>query len=244
MSLPRTRCISRSGSFRRSPLPSSNTSPPRIFPGGVGINRKIDSAERLFPDPLSPTIASVWPGKIENETSRTGTISRCSVVKATERLRTSRSGRGFVMTVPTRQFVLVRLASFHSSQPRVQGIARCFADQVVRENSQEDGQARKNRQPPHEPAACADGFVEQLTPTRVADRNAEAEEAQRALCQNRAGNIEARAHEQRRQRVGEQMSKQNRPQRQSARDGSLDEIEIAQAQEFGAHEARVARPTR
>ena len=58
--LPLTFRISDSEICKRS-LPSNSTSPPSIRPGGLGINRMIDRAETLLPQPLSPTRPSVSP---------------------------------------------------------------------------------------------------------------------------------------------------------------------------------------
>src|SRR5215216_6243604 len=67
--------------------------PASTFPGGDGIRRRTDIAVTDFPHPLSPTSATVCPGKIENDTSRTGRTSPRLVSNATFRPVTSRSGR-------------------------------------------------------------------------------------------------------------------------------------------------------
>ena len=63
ISLPRTPRIIGSVSCSRS-RPSNSIEPDSTLPGGLGIRRRIDSAVTLFPQPDSPTTASVWPGKM------------------------------------------------------------------------------------------------------------------------------------------------------------------------------------
>ena len=60
MRLPRMWRISSSSILRRS-SPSKRISPPTIFPGGLGISRRIESALTLLPQPDSPTSPSVSP---------------------------------------------------------------------------------------------------------------------------------------------------------------------------------------
>ncbi len=70
MSRPRMARISSSGSCSRS-TPSSTTSPSTMRPGGSAISRISDSAVMLLPQPDSPTIASVSPRAIANDTPST-----------------------------------------------------------------------------------------------------------------------------------------------------------------------------
>ena len=51
--------------------PPKSARPVSIRPGGEGINRRSERHATDFPDPDSPTIPSVSPGVIENETSST-----------------------------------------------------------------------------------------------------------------------------------------------------------------------------
>jgi hypothetical protein len=59
MSLPRMSRMARSSSVMRS-RPSKRIAPATL-PGGSGIRRRIDIAVTDFPQPLSPTMASVSP---------------------------------------------------------------------------------------------------------------------------------------------------------------------------------------
>ena len=55
--------------------------------------------------------------------------------------------------------------SSSSIQPRIQRITQCFANEVVGEDGQEDGQAGEGGDPPIEPAALAAGHVQQAGPS-------------------------------------------------------------------------------
>jgi hypothetical protein len=69
ISLPRTSCMVRAGSVRRS-RPASLMLP-WTRPLSCGIGRIMESAVTLFPEPDSPTIATVSFAAISNETFRT-----------------------------------------------------------------------------------------------------------------------------------------------------------------------------
>src|SRR5438270_13597307 len=87
-----------------------------------------------------------------NETSRTGWIRPRLVSKAMSRLWISSRACG--------------ICSLNPAELGVQSIAHRFADQIVRENGQEDGDARIKRQPPDE-AAGVTGLLEHAAPTRL-----------------------------------------------------------------------------
>ena len=70
MRLPRTLRIAASESFSRSVVPR-RTAPPTMRPGGSGISRRIESDVTVLPQPDSPTMATVLPRGMENETSST-----------------------------------------------------------------------------------------------------------------------------------------------------------------------------
>ena len=62
ISLPRIRRISFFDVLRRS-LPWKSASPRTMRPGGCGISPRMDIVLTLLPDPDSPTIPRVSPGK-------------------------------------------------------------------------------------------------------------------------------------------------------------------------------------
>ena len=59
-----------SDNSRRS-VPANLIWPETISPGGFGINLKTESAVTLFPEPLSPTIATVSPASTVKDTPST-----------------------------------------------------------------------------------------------------------------------------------------------------------------------------
>ena len=62
-----------------SNFPLKFMEPPLIFPGGSGINFKIDKAVTLLPLPDSPTIAKVSPFFKFNETLSTALLTPVGV---------------------------------------------------------------------------------------------------------------------------------------------------------------------
>ena len=59
--------------------PSKMISPDTIFPGGLGIKRKIERALTVFPQPLSPTNPTISPGWMSYETPATACTTPSSV---------------------------------------------------------------------------------------------------------------------------------------------------------------------
>ena len=51
--------------------PSNRIAPPTMRPGGDAISRRIDSEVTLLPQPVSPTMARVSPGRTGNDTPST-----------------------------------------------------------------------------------------------------------------------------------------------------------------------------
>src|SRR5512133_3549398 len=79
--------------FSRS-LPLKSASPRTMRPGGWGISPRIDIVLTLLPEPDSPTIPSVSPGKRSYEMPSTACTTPSSVVNSTTRSRIERSGSG------------------------------------------------------------------------------------------------------------------------------------------------------
>ena len=77
---PRILRISGSDSSSRS-RPSKTTRPATVRPGGDAIRRRIESDVTLFPQPDSPTIASVSPRATENDTPSTARTTPSRVKK-------------------------------------------------------------------------------------------------------------------------------------------------------------------
>jgi hypothetical protein len=79
ISLPRTSRMARSLSLSRS-RPWKRIAPP-ILPGGCGTNRRMELAVTDFPQPLSPTIATVSPASTANEMPSTARFTPSGVRK-------------------------------------------------------------------------------------------------------------------------------------------------------------------
>jgi hypothetical protein len=74
MSSPRTRRMSRSDSGSRS-RPLKVMAPEGWCAAGYGNSLRIDKAVTDFPEPDSPTSATVSPGPMSNETRSTASVS-------------------------------------------------------------------------------------------------------------------------------------------------------------------------
>ena len=84
ISLPLTRLASRSGSPTSS-RPPSLTEPPVILPGGAGMSPIAAWTVTDFPQPDSPTIASVLPASTPRLTPRTAWTTPPCVANSTRR---------------------------------------------------------------------------------------------------------------------------------------------------------------
>src|ERR1700674_3770500 len=109
------------------------TWPPTIFPGRC-TSPRIDMAVSLFPQPDSPTMPSVSPGKSSKLTLRTALTSPSSVKKDVLRFLTSRIGR-LNQLPPT----AVRLASALLS-----GV-ECVPQPVAEEVERQEGERQRER---------------------------------------------------------------------------------------------------
>ena len=89
MSSPRILRMAGSLSLRRS-RPSKRIAP-AILPGGCGTSRIMEVAVTDFPQPLSPTIATVSPASTVNETPSTARFTPSGVRKWVCRFSTSSS---------------------------------------------------------------------------------------------------------------------------------------------------------
>src|SRR4051794_21521854 len=182
-SSPRPRRSSRFFSLNRS-RPWNIAVPLTIRPGGVGIRPSSASVETLLPEPDSPTIPSVSPGKRSYETPSTAWTIPSSVLNSTTRSLIERTGSGT-----------------HSPLGRVERIAKTVADEVDAQDDRDDGQAREDRQPPRGPPG-----KRRRVRLRLADEHAErrrrrldpeVEEGERRLHQDRRADGERRVDDDR-----------------------------------------------
>src|SRR5436190_5679604 len=177
-SLPRTRRSSFFFSFSRS-RPLNIAVPRTIRPGGVGIRPSSASVETLLPEPDSPTIPSVSPGKRSYETPSTAWTMPSSVLNSTTRSLIERTGSGT-----------------HSPLGRVERIAEAVADEVDAEDDDDDRQAREDRQPPrYPPGRCIRvrlRIADEHTEGRRRRLDPEVEEGERRFHQDRGADGERR----------------------------------------------------
>src|SRR5581483_5130329 len=129
-SSPRNFCSSRFFSFSRS-LPLNVAVPLTIRPGGCGMSPRIDIVETLLPEPDSPTMPRISPGKTSYEMSSTACTMPSSVRNSTTRFRMERTGSG------TNPALL-----------RIECVAQTVADEVDAEHDRDDREAREHGQPP------------------------------------------------------------------------------------------------
>src|SRR4051794_40788327 len=183
MRLPRIARIAPSSRVSRS-VPSKCTEPRTVRPSRGGKRRMIESAVTLLPQPDSPTMPSVSPGETSNDTPSTARVTPSSVKKNVARSRTERRG---VISHPPRE-------------ARVEAVAQAVAEEVHGEHH--DGERD---------AGCEDRpggagekqprLRDHVAPGRDLGRRARAEEGQRRLDQDRGGADIGRLHDQRRNRV-------------------------------------------
>src|SRR5215218_6050982 len=115
-----------------------------------------------------------------SETSRTGWMRPRSVLNATFRPSIWRSG-------------FSAMGSFSLIEPAelgVERVAQGFADEVIREDGEENGHPREDGDPPGEVAAGPARLVEHPAPARLL-HEAETEKAQDALGEDRRRDAEA-----------------------------------------------------
>ena len=75
-------------------MPSKRTLPATVRPSRAGSRRSTESAATLLPQPDSPTMPSVSPGPIANDTPSTARVIPSSVKNWVLRPSTSQQGRG------------------------------------------------------------------------------------------------------------------------------------------------------
>src|SRR5690606_7172540 len=122
-----------------------------------------------LPEPLSPTRARVWPGRMSKLTPRTACISSCSLRKATLRLS-------------------IRINGSVMSFPRVEGIAQGFADEYQQRQHHRQHDEGGDAQPGRLQVGLALG--NQRAQRRRTGRQTEAQKMQRGDGDHPAGEYE------------------------------------------------------
>src|SRR5207302_4950066 len=126
--------------------------------------------------------------------------------------------------------------------PGIELIAQPVADQVDPEDQEEDGESRKKREPP---AGCdvVAPLVQHGAPARRRRRDAQPEEAQRGLGDDRARHREGRDDGDGREHVGQDVAPEEIAVGRAERAGGLDELSLAQRERLAPHDSRVGNPT-
>src|SRR3954447_21997180 len=183
MSLPRMARISASESVSRS-LPWKRIEP-AILPGGSGISRISDIEVTDFPQPDSPTMASVSPSSTWNEMPSTARLIPSGVRKWVCRFSTSSNA----------------IRSQTLGHARIKRVAQAVAEQVDGEHGHREERGGKEHDErfylPQRPALGHD-----VAPGRNGRRRTGADERQDTLHDHGAGANVRRLHQHRRQGVG------------------------------------------
>src|SRR3954468_19056174 len=153
-------------------------------PGGCGIRPRIDIVETDLPEPDSPTMPRVSPGKTSYEMSSTACTMPSSVRNSTTRLRIDRTGSGT-----------------NSPLLRVERVPETVAHEVDRDDDDQKRQARENGDPPVLRALLAVG--DQRPERRRRRLDAEAEERERRLDDDRRADRQGAVDDDRPERVRE-----------------------------------------
>src|SRR4051812_28807487 len=221
-SLPRILRSSLFFSLSRS-RPLNIAVPLTIRPGGMGIRPSSASVETLLPEPDSPTIPRISPGKSSYETPSTAWTIPSSVLNSTARSSIARSGSGT-----------------HPPLLRVECVPEAVADEVHAEHDQDDQQAREDRQPPLRGIVLP--VVDEHAERRGRRRDAEAEEGEGSLSQDRHAHRQGAVDDDRPERVREDVPEHDPGVAGSRRLRGLDVLLLAQGEEDSAHDAGDARP--
>src|SRR5262245_54868362 len=143
------------------------------------------SAVTLLPEPDSPTMPSVSPGLIANETPLTACTVPRDVQNSTNRSATWSSG------------------SDTSAELGVEGLAQPVADQVEAEDEEHDGPSREEGEVRGRGEEAVDAREHRPPLRDVRIRRGEPEEAESGDVDDRRRHRERPLHDHRRDRVGE-----------------------------------------
>src|SRR3984893_11467974 len=199
-------------------------------------------AVTLFPQPDSPTMPSVSPGKSSKLTLRTALTSPSSVKKDVLRFLTSRIGR-LNQLPPT----AVRLASALLS-----GV-ECVPQPVAEEVERQEGERQRERREDDDVSSALQQAERSGAIARAAGDaapgeqrwpDAEAQEAEERLREDRDGDDECRLHDDWPQRVWKDVREQHARTGGAARASCSDVLTLADAECLPAHEPSHVHPGR
>src|SRR5471032_2656545 len=184
---PRISASRLSDCARRS-SPSNITRPATIRAGG-GASRSNVRLETVLPLPDSPTMPSVWPGATWKSTPSTARTTPSRVWKWTLSPSTANSG------------------ARSGADTGIERIGQAIGQKVEAQHGHEDRGTRHQARP----GRHLQGLVveEQHLPPGDRFRIAEAQEAHHRLGEDRATDAQRDQHDQRRQRVGQDVAEQD-----------------------------------
>src|SRR5690625_5253629 len=211
ISAPRIASTWRSERVMRS-CPLYQTEPAVMRPGGSGIRRSIESDVTLFPEPDSPTIASVSPRFTSKETPSTATAALSPAANSVR----SPSTRSTVSAVAVVDATSVTVLSWIES----------LTDTVPKQVEGKHGHHDRKTWEDHHPGRPRDVVTrpgEHRAPFRRRRLRAQAEEAQGRGRQDSGGDAKGRDDDQGRNDVREQMAEQQAP---VSRAGSIGRLEV------------------
>src|SRR5574340_818634 len=206
----------------RTSLPARVTVPSAILPCGPWMSRISDSAVTDFPEPDSPTMASVWPASREKLTPSTALTTPSRVKNWVFRLFTSRSA----------------ISVFH---PHIERIAQAVAHQNEGEHCGQDGETGPQRQPGRRDHQRL-GLRQHEAPRRGRRLHAHAEVRKRRLGDDRAADAHGAVHDDRSDRVRQDVPHHYPQVRRAHRARGIHVLVLLHGQDRAAEHARDRRP--
>src|SRR5579863_980990 len=214
------------------------------------MSRMIDSAVTLLPEPDSPTMPSVSPrcrSKLSPLTARTMPSSVAKVTRrsltASKAIRCYRTPRIGAPNAPSGLPCIFRtFLRTPAPRPWIERIAEPFSDQIERHDSEDDQHARDECQPRRTEHVRIQRLLQTIAPARGGWLNAEAEIRERRFGQDIVADRQRRRHDDRCQRVRQQVTPHDASIGGADRFCGRDIIAFAQTEDLAAHEACHAHP--
>src|SRR5947207_25612 len=228
-SLPRTSRISSSSNFVTS-RPRNMILPAVIRPGS-GTSLRIESAVIVLPQPDSPTMPSVSPASMCSETPSTARTTPREVKNCV--CRSSTCSRIWPNLTPE----LLWLA-LHTRVERV-------AQPVAHKREREHGERHRDAGEDHLARVSEDSTVSVLDhhpPARLRRPDADAQEAQRRLGEDRCRDAERQRHDHGTERVGHQVLDDELERRRPGHDRRFYVLLLLDRQDLAADKARQSDP--
>src|SRR5439155_1414024 len=129
-----------------------------------------------------------------------------------------------------------------TSLPRIERVAQAVTHEVDRDNTDRDGHAREERPPPIAVQQIALRVRQRVAPAHVGRPDAEVQEADECLEDDRVGHDQGGRHDDRAEGVGQDVPECDSQVTDADCAGSLDEVHLTQRQEHGSYQAGQARP--